>query len=108
MLMPLHLVKMCVGCDSVEDLRQWQENRRLRGEALFHRTRNMPRRAAEIVPGGSLYWIVKGEIRVRQRITALDPGVDGEGTRFCLIRLDLVLVETVRRPHRPMQGWRYL
>ena len=106
--MPLHLLKMCVGCDSVEDLRQWQENRLLRGEGLFHRTRNMPKRAAEILEGGSLYWIIKGLIRVRQGITGLDPGVDGEGVRFCLIRLAPELVATHRMPHRPMQGWRYL
>lgn len=106
--MPLHILKMCVGCDSVEDLREWQENRILRGEGLFHRTRNMPKRAEEILAGGSLYWIIKGEVRVRQRITGLDPGVDGEGTRFCFIRLDRQLVETVRQPRRPMQGWRYL
>ena len=106
--MPLHLLKMCVGCDSVEDLREWQENRRLRGEGLFHRTRNMPKRAEEVLAGGSLYWIIKGEVRVRQRIIGLDAGVDGEGTRFCLIRLDPALVETIRQPRRPMQGWRYL
>jgi hypothetical protein len=68
----------------------------------------MPKRAAEILTGGSLYWIIQGQIRVRQRIHGLDPGVDGEGVRFCLIRLDAGLVETVRRPARPMQGWRYL
>ena len=106
--MPLHILKMCVGCDSIEDLREWQQNRLLRGEGLFHRTRNMPKRAEEILAGGSLYWIIKGEVRVRQRITGLGPGVDGEGTRFCLIRLHPELVETVRQARRPMQGWRYL
>jgi len=106
--MPLHLLKMCVGCDSVADLRQWQQGRALRGEPVAHRTRNRPRRAAEILAGGSLYWIIKGQVRVRQRITALDPGVDGEGARFCLIGLDPDLVETTRLPARPMQGWRYL
>jgi hypothetical protein len=106
--MPLHLLKMCVGCDSAEDLRTWQDARLLRGEGLFHRTRNMPRRAVEVLEGGSLYWIIKGEIRLRQRIVGLDPGVDGEGTRFCLIRLDRDLIETVRQTRRPMQGWRYL
>jgi hypothetical protein len=104
----LHMLKMCVGCDSVDDLRQWQENRLLRGEGLFHRTRNMPRRAAEILAGGSLYWIIKGDIRLRQRVVGLDPGVDGEGRRFCLIRFDPDLVETIRQTRRPMQGWRYL
>jgi hypothetical protein len=102
------MIKMCVGCESVEDLAQWQSNRALRGEPIAHRTRNMPRRAAEILDGGSLYWIIQGEVRVRQRVIGLDPGVDGEGTRFCLIRFDPPLIETVRRPHRPMQGWRYL
>jgi hypothetical protein len=106
--MALHLLKMCVGCDGVDELRQWQSNRQLRGEALQHRTRNMPRRADEILDGGSLYWIIRGDIRVRQRVIGLDPGVDGEGSRFCLIRLDPLLIETVRQPRRPMQGWRYL
>lgn len=106
--MALHLLKMCVGCDSVDDLRQWQNNRQLRGEALQHHTRNMPRRADDVLDGGSLYWIIRGEIRVRQRVIGLDPGVDGDGSRFCLIRFDPVLVETVRQPRRPMQGWRYL
>jgi hypothetical protein len=106
--MALHLLKMCVGCDSIEDLRQWQGNRILRGEGLFHRTRNMPKRAEEILGGGSLYWVIKGQIRVRQGILGLDPGVDGEGVRFCLIRLAPDLVETVRMAQRPMQGWRYL
>ncbi|HVJ55434.1 MAG TPA: DUF1489 domain-containing protein [Aliidongia sp.] len=106
--MALHLLKMCVGCDSIEDLRQWQANRILRGEGLFHRTRNMPKRAEEILDGGSLYWVIKGQIRVRQGIVGLDPGVDGEGVRFCLIRLAADLVETVRMAQRPMQGWRYL
>jgi hypothetical protein len=106
--MTLHLLKMCVGCDAVDDLREWQRNRALRGEPIAHRTRNMPRRAAEILAGGSLYWIIQGQIRVRQRVIGLDAGVDGEGTRFCLIRFDPELVETVRTPARPMQGWRYL
>jgi hypothetical protein len=99
---------MCVGCTSVADLRAWQADRMLQGNAPVHRTRNMPRRADEVLAGGSLYWIIQGQVRVRQRILALDPGVDGEGTRFCLIRLDPILVETIALPHRPMQGWRYL
>jgi hypothetical protein len=106
--MSLHLIKMCVGCDSVEDLREWQANRLLRGEPLIHRTRNFPKRAEEILVGGSLYWIIKGQVRVRQRITALEAVTDGEGGRFCAIHLAEELVETVRLAHRPMQGWRYL
>ena len=64
----LHLLKLCVGCDSVEDLAQWQRKR----SPLEHWTRNHPKRAAEIIAGGSLYWVIKGQIRVRQRIMKLE------------------------------------
>ena len=106
--MALHLIKMCVGCDSVEDLAEWQANRLLRGEPLIHRTRNFPKRGAEILAGGSLYWIIKGQVRVRQRITALEAVTDGEGGRFCAIHLATELVPVIHRTQRPMQGWRYL
>ena len=106
--MPLHMLKMCVGCDSVEDLAEWQANRLLRGEPLIHRTRNFPTRGAEILEGGSLYWIIKGQVRVRQRITALEAATDGEGGRFCAIHLAQDLVPVIHRSQRPMQGWRYL
>ncbi len=106
--MPLHMLKMAVGCDSVEDLAEWQANRILRGEPLIHRTRNFPKRGEEILAGGSLYWIIKGQVRVRQRITALETVTDGEGGRFCGIYLAPELVRTILKPARPMQGWRYL
>ncbi len=106
--MALHLLKMCVGCDSVEDLAEWQANRLLRGQPLIHRTRNFPKRGAEILAGGSLYWIIKGQVRVRQRITALEAVTDGEGGRFCAIHLAPDLVPVIHRIQRPMQGWRYL
>jgi hypothetical protein len=102
------MLKMCVGCDSVEDLALWQANRLLRGEPLIHRTRNFPKRGAEILAGGSLYWIIKGQIRVRQPITALEAVTDGEGGRFCAIHLGQTLVPVIHRTQRPMQGWRYL
>jgi hypothetical protein len=106
--MALHLLKMCVGCDSVEDLAEWQANRLLRGEPLIHRTRNFPKRGAEILEGGSLFWIIKGQIRVRQPITALAAVTDGEGGRFCAIHLAQALIPVIHRTQRPMQGWRYL
>lgn len=106
--MALHMLKMCVGCDSVEDLAEWQANRMLRGEPLIHRTRNFPKRGTEILAGGSLYWIIKGQVRVRQRITAFEAVTDGEGGRFCAIHLAEALVRVIHKPARPMQGWRYL
>jgi hypothetical protein len=111
--MTVHLLKMCVGVDSVAELRALQAGRLERlsaaGDApeLHHRTRNFPRRAAEIEGRGSLYWIIKGFVRVRQGIVALER-VDDEALKRCAIVLDPVLVETVPRRCRPMQGWRYL
>ena len=114
--MALHLLKMCVGVDSVAMLRERQAARlaRLRaaGEsaALRHLTRNMPRRADEIAGNGSLYWIIRGHIAARQEIVALArlaPG-DAGAPKRCAILLGREVVETELRPRRPMQGWRYL
>jgi len=111
--MTLHMLKMCVGIDSVAQLRERQGERLARLEAagqpaqLAHWTRNFPRRAAKILDGGSLYWIIKGQIRARQAITSLER-LEAEGTgKRCAIMLDADLVETVLQPRRPMQGWRY-
>lgn len=112
--MTVHLVKMAVGVDSLDHLAQLQKQRRAklkaeRGKAmLIHKTRNMPKREAEIVKTGSIYWIVKGFIRVRQRILGFEKGIGREGKPFCEIRLEPKLVRTVPLPHKPMQGWRYL
>lgn len=107
--MPLHLIKMCVGCELVEELRAFQADRLARGLAIVHSTKNTPRRAAEVLDGGSLYWVVKGAIQVRQRITGLEHGIGREGGASCLILLDptLVLISP-GRSSRPFQGWRYL
>ncbi|HEX4572549.1 MAG TPA: DUF1489 domain-containing protein [Dongiaceae bacterium] len=100
----LHLIKLCVGCDSVEDLAQWQRKRSLPPE---HWTRNHPKRAAEITAGGSLYWVIKGQVRVRQRIMKLERREDEEGV-WCAIVLGRRLTRVQPRFHRPFQGWRYL
>jgi hypothetical protein len=112
--MTVHLIKLCVGCDSVEDLREWQRERLTelkrarRKPILEHHTRMMPRRRQEILDGGSLYWVIKGLVRVRQRIVGLDPRADVDGQAFCAIRYTPEMVLTVPRSHRPFQGWRYL
>ena len=112
--MTLHLLKMCVGIDSIDQLRTRQAQRLERlGDAgqpplLRHWTRNFPRRAAEIEGDGSLYWIIKGHVRARQRITTFER-LAGHGVdKRCAIVLDPELIETVPRRCRPMQGWRYL
>jgi len=99
----LHLIKLCVGCDSIPDLAEWQRKRK----RLEHWTRNHPKRAKEITAGGSLYWVIKGQVRVRQRIMALERREDEEGV-WCAIVLGRRLVKVRPTPHRPFQGWRYL
>ena len=112
--MTLHLIKLCVGADDVEDLRRWQNERlaekkkRKEKPVLVHVTRMVPTRADELLDGGSLYWVMKGIIRCRQRLTGIEPFVDAEGIRRCRLVLDPEIVLTQRRERRPFQGWRYL
>lgn len=111
--MTLHLIKLCVGVDSIQELVDWQNGRlkerkkRKLPLVLMHVTRQMPKRAGELVDGGSLYWVIKGHIAARQRILELKP-VTKNGTPHCGIVYDPKLIPTVRRFHRPFQGWRYL
>ena len=112
--MSLNLLKLCVGCDSVEDLEEWiamrLDKRRRAGEPAehFHTTRMVPTRQAELVDGGSLYWVIKGSVQCRQLLTEIRPFVDGEGISRCHLMLDPVVVRTNWQPRRPFQGWRYL
>lgn len=104
----LHLRKLCVGVDSVEQLEAFQERRLKRGESLRHDTRMMPKRREEVVAGGSLYWVIRGRLQVRQPITDITQETDEEGRGFARLHLAPGLVRVVPRAHRPFQGWRYL
>ena len=112
--MALHIIKLCVGAESVEDLAQWIEarlaDRRAAGlpEEQVHTTRMTPRRADEIIGEGSLYWVIKGFVQVRQRILAIRPSVGRDGIERCDLVLEPVLYTTEMQPRRPFQGWRYL
>lgn len=109
----LNLIKLCVGADSVEDLRAWidfrLDEKREAGEIPehFHTTRMIPKRADEIIGQGSLYWVIKGRVQCRQRIVDIRPFVDDEGISRCRIVLDPQVVLTHSQPKRPFQGWRY-
>ena len=111
--MALHLIKLCVGADSVADLSEWQKDRladaKSRGAPVEvrHVTRMTPKRTDDLLDGGSLYWVIKGHIVVRQKLVALKPAIKN-GKPHCALVLDPKLVRTVRRFHRPFQGWRYL
>ena len=106
----VNIVKLCVGIDSVEHLIDYRA--RTYGKASSkpnrHVTRMFPKRASEILSGGSLYWVIKGEIQVRQRILGLEEVIGEDGIRRCAIVMDPELIRTVPVQRRPFQGWRYL
>ncbi len=109
--MPLHLIKLAVGIRDLDHLAEVQDRRAalVDGRRLIPvHTRSLPKRSEEILAGGSLYWVVKGSVAVRQKVLAIDTATDAEGESYCLFQLDGDRVPTVPTPHRPFQGWRYL
>ena len=108
--MTVHILKLCVGAASVEDLLAWHAANpsRLPGGARRHVTRMWPKRADEILDGGSLYWVMAGQVRARQRILDLTEVDHGDGVRRCGLILDPEVIRTHPAPRRPFQGWRYL
>ncbi|MCE7027308.1 DUF1489 family protein [Jiella avicenniae] len=108
--MALHLLKLCVGAVSAEDLAAHIDRRlALSGAPTYwHVTRMVPKRAEELSSGGSLYWIIRGSVQARQQILGIEPFTDEEGIGRCKILLDRNLVLTRHQPKRPFQGWRYL
>ena len=105
---PLHLLKMAVGIADLDDLRRVRAARIEQLGGSFVYTRNHPRRAEAILCGGSLYWVIRGQIRARQRIVGFRSERDDKGRAYCLIEVAPELIATVWRPWRPFQGWRYL
>lgn len=103
----IHIVKLCVGAESVEDLAEWQKGQIKKRKRPVCGTRMWPKRVDEVLQGGSLYWVIKGVIIVRQRIVEISEVTDDHGLR-CGLYLDPVLHRTVPQPRRAFQGWRYL
>jgi hypothetical protein len=106
--MPLHLLKLAVGIEDLDELRRIRAARAAERGGHWVYTRNRPRRAAEVLDGGSIYWVIRGHIHVRQRVTGFRSGCDADGRSCCLIEVDKKLVPTLSRLWRPFQGWRYL
>jgi hypothetical protein len=104
----LHLLKLAVGIDDIDHLRQLRAARVAERGGNWVYTRNHPRRAQEVLAGGSIYWVIRGQIRVRQLVTGLRGERDDTGRRYCRIEVDAELVPTLPRACRPFQGWRYL
>jgi len=112
--MSVNLIKMCVGVTEVSELQEWQTKRaadaKRKGETfvLQHVTRNTPRRGEEILQGGSLYWVIRRFVQVRQPIIGLEPVFREDGKPACALILGPELIKTQLHPHRAFQGWRYL
>ncbi len=106
----LHILKLCVGAESVEDLEQWQAQNAGRWPkgCAVHVTRMWPKREAEILPGGSLYWVIKGVILCRQRLVGLEEVRGEDGISRCALVMDQEVIRTEAAPRRPFQGWRYM
>lgn len=110
----IHLIKLCVGADHISDLEAWQfrvATERV-GAGLpphpVHQTRQTPKRADELLDGGSIYWVIRGVIQVRQPILDIHTGTDRNGRAFCELELDPGLVPTEAQGRKAFQGWRYL
>jgi hypothetical protein len=111
--MPLHLVKLAVGCESLKELKGWVAERiqaaRKNGQPPhhIHVTRMVPKRVDELLAGGSLYWVIRGEIAARERIVAIEPFRDRDGIGRCRLVLQPKVIAVLSRPMRAFQGWRY-
>lgn len=112
--MTIHLIKLSVGTDSIDDLADWQKRQVARrkdmgfGKHPFHVTRMMPARREEVLDGGSIYWVIKRAIQARQHIVDLAEVRGSDGIARCAIVLDPEIVPTAPAPRRVFQGWRYL
>jgi hypothetical protein len=112
--MPLHLIKLAVGCDSVKELKGWVSERmkiaRKKGlpQHHVHVTRMTPKRIDDILKGGSLYWVIRGEIAAREKIIGIEPFRDKDGVGRCRLIMRPKVIAVSPRQMRPFQGWRYL
>lgn len=106
----INLIKLCVGADSVEDLTDWHRAHAHVWAAgtTEHVTRMWPKREAEVIDGGSLYWVIKGAVLARQRVLRLQERRGADGIARCALVLDAEVVRTQSALRRPFQGWRYL
>ncbi|MBN8532017.1 MAG: DUF1489 domain-containing protein [Alphaproteobacteria bacterium] len=105
--MTLHLIKLSVGPESLADLASWQKKRLKVVPELIHITRQTPKRAAELLDGGSIYWVIGGHVVARQKLLELRP-MERDGIPHCGLVYDKQMITVEMRPRRPFQGWRYL
>jgi hypothetical protein len=112
--MALHLIKLAVGCESIKEFKGWVAERALKAKQSglpprhVHITRMVPKRDAEILDGGSIFWVIRGEVAVREKIVAIEPFRDSAGIGRCRLVMMPKVITVAPRPLRPFQGWRYL
>ena len=106
--MTIHMVKLCVGVENIDDMIEWQARQMQTLPNPIHRTRAYPKQAEDMLNGGSIYWVVKRAIRFRQRIIDIRKVDDEEGRSLCELHFDPDIIQTYAQPKRPFQGWRYL
>jgi hypothetical protein len=104
----LHLIKLAVGIRDVAHLAAVQRARAASDPPLRHQTRSFPKRAADILDGGSIYWVIQGAVVVRQRIVDIREERWEDGTKCAGLVLDPQLVPVEATRMRAFQGWRYL
>ena len=111
--MPLHLIKLAVGCESVKELKGSVAERAPAAKQKglprhhVHITRMTPKRVDELLTGGSLYWVIRGEIAAREKIIAIEPFRDRDGIGRCRLVMQPKVIAVMPRPMRAFQGWRY-
>jgi len=102
--MPLHLIKLAVGCESVKQLKDWvaERMRAAKQKGLprhhIHITRMTPKRGDELLAGGSLYWVIRGEIAAREKMIAIEPFRDRDGIGRCRLVMQPKVVAVLPRP----------
>ena len=111
--MTIHLLRMAVGVENIANLQQIQSDRLSQSstqneKGLYTYTRNIPKKVNDLIDGGSIYWVIKRYIRVRQNILGIERRENDEGRAFCAIKIDPVLKQVVARRQKAFQGWRYL
>jgi len=105
--MVVHIRKLAAGIADIEELEAIHAGRLQDSDILYTYTRNTPKRQKELLDGGSIYWVIKGQFRVRQEIIGFESEVDEEGRKYCLIILKPGLIRTELKAQKPFQGWRY-
>jgi hypothetical protein len=111
--MPLHIIKLAVGCESVKELTGWVAERMQTAKKKglpphhIHITRMTPKRVEDVLAGGSLYWVIRGEIAAREKIIAIEPFRDRDGIGRCRLVMQPKVIPVLPRPMRAFQGWRY-